>query len=155
MLYSIDSKYQKKVFLGFLFSSIDRLEYYYKFDNPIKIQDLFNIASLITLPSETEGRGLPIIEATACQVPIITRRYYPEEVYSAVIGENMPESDMLKVIEFKDKIDTQLIDDIIIHLFEDKDLNHNREVIQKRFNFELLEKDMIYALRKLYDNNSI
>ena len=96
-----------------------------------------------------------IIEAAACRIPIITRRYYPEEVYSTVVGEYLAEPDKLKVIEFKDKINTQLIDDIIIHLFEDKDLSHNRNVIQKRFNFELLENDMVQALRKLYDNNSI
>lgn len=150
MLYRIEPEFRKKVFLSFLFSNIDMLEYYKQFDDPIKIHDLFNIASMITLPSETEGRGLPIIEAAACKVPIITRRYYPEEVYSTVIGEYLSESDKLKVIEFKDEIHAELIDDIIIHLFEDKDLKHNRKVIQKRFNFTLLENDMIQALKKLY-----
>ncbi|MCK4652898.1 MAG: glycosyltransferase, partial [Candidatus Cloacimonetes bacterium] len=145
MLYKIDLEYRNKVFLAFLLSEIDKPLFIKRYDNPIKIHDIFSIASLITLPSETEGRGLPIIEAASCEVPIITRRYYPEEVYSKVVGEDLPEKDRFKVFEFRNnELDNKFINDLVQSLGKDgcEFMKHNRMVVKKRYSFELLKNDL-------------
>ena len=48
------------------------------------------MADAVVFPSETEGRGLPIIEASASGVPIICSQYHPREVFGDVIGEKLP-----------------------------------------------------------------
>ncbi|MCK4696623.1 MAG: glycosyltransferase, partial [Candidatus Cloacimonetes bacterium] len=139
--------------LAFLLSEIDKPLFIKRYDNPIKIHDIFSIASLITLPSETEGRGLPIIEAASCEVPIITRRYYPEEVYSKVVGEDLPEKDRFKVFEFRNnELDNKFINDLVQSLGKDRCgfMKHNRMVVKKRYSFELLKNDLEKALYKLY-----
>ena len=117
-LQQIPKKYRDRVFLGFLFSEFDKTEFKSKFDSPIGIPELYNLASLILLPSETEGRGLPILEAAASGTPIFCRRYEPLEVYSEVIGEHLDEKDRLKVLDFKgNKISKKLVQEIINQIF--------------------------------------
>ena len=57
---------------------------------PLTIVDLYRMADVVVFPSETEGRGLPIIEASASGIPIICSHYRPREVFSDVIGEKLP-----------------------------------------------------------------
>ena len=40
------------------------------------------------LPSKQEGRGLPLLEACAVEVPILTSRYKPKAVFKEVIGKH-------------------------------------------------------------------
>lgn len=70
LLEKIDLEFRKRVYLGFLFSEMDKKRFRNQFENPIGIPELYSISSLILLPSKTEGRGLPIIEAAAAGVPI-------------------------------------------------------------------------------------
>ena len=49
------------------------------------------MADAVVFPSETEGRGLPIIEASASGIPVICSQYRPREVFNDVIGESLPE----------------------------------------------------------------
>ena len=100
LLKTIPPGLQEKIFLAFTFSETNKPEFKKKFSNPIDISDIYNIANLILLPSETEGRGLPIIESAASRSPIFTRRYYPTQVYAKVIGEHLSSSERLRVIEF-------------------------------------------------------
>ena len=94
---------RERVYLAFFFSELDKEIFKKKFKHPVGLPELYNIASLVLLPSRTEGRGLPIIEAAACGTPVLCRRYFPEDVYAEVIGEHLPEEDRLKVIEFDGK----------------------------------------------------
>ena len=71
---------KNRVYLAFLFGELDRESFKERFGQPVGISEMYNIASLVLLPSKTEGRGLPIIEATACGTPIFCRRYEPETV---------------------------------------------------------------------------
>jgi len=73
LLFDLPVEYRDKVFLGFLFSAFDKDEYKQKSYKLITIPDLYAAASLILLPSETEGRGLPIIESAAAGKPIFVR----------------------------------------------------------------------------------
>ncbi len=152
---SLDKKFRDKVYLAFLFSELDKESFKKRFKNPVGIIDLYKIASLILLPSETEGRGLPIIESAASGVPIFCRRYYPENVYSHVIGEHLPEDERLNVIEFDGKkIRNNQLEKIINivfypHTFSDV-FKHNQRVVEKRYSLESLNKNINDICKKLY-----
>ncbi|MBN1182149.1 MAG: phosphodiester glycosidase family protein [Bacteroidales bacterium] len=151
----ISPELKNRLFLAFLFSELDKEEFKKRFKEPVGIPELYNIASLVLLPSKTEGRGLPIIEATACGTPIFCRRYTPEKVYSEVIGENLPEIDRLKVIEFNgkkitDKHVQQIIRRVFYpHLYTEEIL-HNRRAVQKRFSLQALDDNLCDICYQLY-----
>ena len=155
LVQSLDEKFRDKVYLAFLFSELDKESFKERFNNPVGIIDLYKIASLILLPSETEGRGLPIIESAASGVPIFCRRYYPEHVYSHVIGEHLPEDERLSVIEFDGKkIRNNQLEKIINivffpHTFSDV-FKHNQRVVEKRYSLESLNKNISDICKRLY-----
>ena len=144
LLNSLPEKFKDKVFIGFLFSEFDKIEFKRKFKKPLTIADLYNASSLILLPSENEGRGLPLIEAAYAGKPVFCRRYEPQQVYAEVIGEHLDESLRLKVLEFKDKISDKLVHRIVQRIFYPHDaldtVIHNRSVIKRRFNIDGLQK---------------
>lgn len=146
LLRSIEKDLQEKIYLAFLFSELDKEKFLKRFKNPVGIPELYNIASLVLLPSETEGRGLPIIEAAACGVPIFCSRYYPENVYSDVIGEDLPEEDRLKVIEFDGKNINQ---EHVKNIFERVFFPHNFSDEHEQ-NINAVDKR--YSLKTLYQN---
>ncbi len=161
LLDSLGEEIKHKIFLAFLFSELDKKEFKSNFENPVGIPELYNIASLILLPSKTEGRGLPIIEATACGTPIFCSRYYPENVYSEVIGEHLPHIDRLKVIEFDGKNITKkhvkkIIDRVFFpHLFSNE-ITHNYQVVNKRYSLDSLKgniDDICYRLYRQLKSN--
>lgn len=147
LLDSLDPDVKEKIYLAFLFSELDKKHFKDRFEDPVGIPELYNIASLILLPSKTEGRGLPIIEATACGTPIFCSRYYPENVYSEVIGEHLPHSDRLKVIEFDGKNITKkhakkIVERVFFpHRFSDE-IEHNKNVVEKRYSLDSLKHNI-------------
>ena len=155
----LSGEFRAKVLLGFLFSEFDKHEFRKKYKNPLDIEQLYDVASLILLPSQTEGRGLPIIEAAACGTPIFCKQYEPRAVYEQVIGYHLDESQRLKVLEFKgNKIPKKLITKISDHVFYPQnsmeDLVHNKNVIQQRYSLEALQENMEYLLRRLHSQLS-
>ena len=164
ILNSINPEFRNRIFLGFLFSELDKDSFKKRFNNPIGLPELYNIASLILLPSETEGRGLPIIEATATGTPIFCNRYTPEVVYAEVIGEHLSDTERLKVIEFKrNKITNKHLQAIINRVFFPhkyiNEVNHNKAVVEKRYSLNSLEQNMKDIFIKLFyqlnDNNAL
>ncbi|MBR9698968.1 hypothetical protein GOV09_00740 [Candidatus Woesearchaeota archaeon] len=155
LLKTVPPGLKDRIFLAFIFSEIDRHEFKKRFSHPIHISDIYNIANLILLPSETEGRGLPIIESAASRSPIFTRRYYPTQVYAEVIGEHLSSDQRLRVIEFSnDSINISIVNDIvnrIIHPHEYLgDADHNRGVVESRYSMHNLQKNMESILHSLY-----
>ena len=153
-LKGLPKEFKSRVLLGFLFSEFDKNEFKKKYKRPLDIEQLYDVASLILLPSQTEGRGLPIIEAAACGTPIFCRQYEPREVYDEVIGRHLDESLRLNVLEFKgSKIPKKLAERICDHVFYPQnrmvDVTHNRNVINKRYSLESLQKNMEYVLKRL------
>ena len=147
-------EFKSRVLLGFLFSEFDKNDFKKKHKKPLDIKQLFDVASLILLPSQTEGRGLPIIEAAACGTPIFCRQYEPREVYDEVIGRHLDESLRLNVLEFKgSKVPKKLAERICDHVFYPQnrmvDVTHNRSVIKKRYSLEALEKNIRYILQRM------
>ncbi len=154
MLNDLPPEYKDKVFIGFLFSEFDKIEFKRKFKKPLTIADLYNASSLILLPSENEGRGLPLVEAAYAGKPVFCRRYEPQQVYAEVIGEHLDESLRLKVLEFKEKISDKLVHRIVKRIFYPHDaletVIHNRSVIKRRFNIDGLQKTFEEIFYKQY-----
>jgi glycosyltransferase involved in cell wall biosynthesis len=112
---------------------------------PLCIESIYQLADVILFPSETEGRGLPIIESSAGGVPIICNRYYPEEVFAEVVGENLPDYDQIKYLRFPPrKFSKKFLDaatDLMLH--PDGYANwkeHNRNAVRHRYSVEMLER---------------
>ncbi|RMF58788.1 MAG: hypothetical protein D6748_07840, partial [Calditrichaeota bacterium] len=155
LLDKLTPKHRSRVFLGCLFSELDRPSFKKKFEKPIALPDVYNVASLVTLPSETEGRGLPLLEAAASGIPIFCRRYEPEYVYSELIGESLEEDEHLNVIEFTDpSLNQEVIELVKRQLFSPQAFRkynyRNREVIRRRFSFQALQKKFHEVLYKMY-----
>jgi len=146
LLDKLEEENRNKVYLGILNSAFDKDEYKARANRLINIPDLYAAASLILLPSETEGRGLPIIESAAAGKPIFVRRYEPEEVFAEVKGEHLKEESRLKVLEFRDRVSDQLVNSIVTKIFYPQDLLreviHNKNVIEERFNIDQLQKNV-------------
>jgi hypothetical protein len=66
----------------------------------MNIEEIYRLATIILFPSETEGRGLPIVESSAGGIAIACSRYYPEEVFAEVVGEHLPEEEQIRYILF-------------------------------------------------------
>ena len=143
-----------RVFLALLFSGMDYPGFRKQFDRPFTINDLYGVASLSVLPSETEGRGLPIIESAACSVSIMTRRYDPEDVFAEVIGEHLARDKRLEVISFRNRITPAVITSVKEHLLQPLRFSsanaHNRQVIEDRWSMESLARDFESCFRQLH-----
>jgi glycosyltransferase involved in cell wall biosynthesis len=66
----------------------------------LTVSDLYGGADLVLLPSKTEGRGLPLMEAAASAVPMVTARFGPEAVYRQVTGSAEEFARRLRVLRF-------------------------------------------------------
>jgi hypothetical protein len=146
---------RNRILLGFLFSEFDKPSFKERFSDPIGIGELYNVASLALLPSKAEGRGLPIIEAAVAGVPMVCRRFAPEEVYAEVIGENLPREERLKNIEFTNhELNPELIQVVKQIILEPKsygrEIIHNKEVVEKRFRTSALKKEFEKILYRLF-----
>ena len=144
-----------RIYLALLFGELDKERFKEKFSQAAGIAELYNISSLVLLPSKTEGRGLPIIEATACGTPIFCRRFEPETVYSAVIGENLEEKDRLKVLEFKGKrISNGMVERITDRVFfphrYTDEVKHNQRVVNKRYSLDALNINIKQIINRVY-----
>ncbi|MFC1497288.1 glycosyltransferase [Verrucomicrobiota bacterium] len=108
------------------------------------IEDIYRMATIILFPSETEGRGLPIIEASSCGVPIVCSRYYPEDVFKEVTGENLTEEKQIKYILFPEKeFSEDMLEEvtgIMLHREnEQKRIEHNKNAVRLRYSTETLK----------------
>lgn len=149
MLSSLKKAYHDRVYLGFLFGHFDKFG-----DEKIGLHHLYQSSSLIVLLSNTEGRGLPIIEANATGIPILTCRYDPETVYSEVVGEHLDEENRLNVLEMEEPLSASLMNELIKILFSPhlyaETIQEKRKVVAKRFSIDLLKKEFDQVLHKFY-----
>ncbi len=121
------------------------------------IEDIYRMATVVVFPSEREGRGLPIIEASACGVPIICSRYDPDEVFAEVVGEDLPAESQIDYVLFPKgafpESFLQEVTQLLLHpeLNEDR-VRHNQIAVRSRFSFGALKKafdDLLDRLRTL------
>lgn len=156
LLESIDSAYRKRVFLAFNFGAEKNELFVRKSYNILRIQEIYAVANLVLLPSKQEGRGLPLLEAAAVEIPILTSRYDPEAVFREVIGEHLSEDLRLKVFEYpKDKqFSAEMLTDITELLFNPygQHTTHNVDVIKKRYSVEVLAQTIKNFLHCIWSN---
>jgi glycosyltransferase involved in cell wall biosynthesis len=116
------------------------------------IVDIFRMATAVLFPSETEGRGLPIIESGAVGIPIICSRYRPEEVFASVIGEDLPEALRVRYVLFPEDDYSEAFLDEVTDLLTQPEVRtkwraHNRRAIRQRYSVAALSA----AFQRLLD----
>jgi glycosyltransferase involved in cell wall biosynthesis len=122
----------------------------------LTIEDIYRLATAVVFPSQTEGRGLPIIESSAAGIPIICSRYQPEEIFSGVVGEELPEDLQIRYIPFpEDEFTNPILDQISEFLINPSkrtdDNNHNIKAARERYSKKVMVEafaEYLEALRK-------
>ncbi len=161
MLSNLEPQYRKRIFLGFRFGIESNLIFEKLNLSPLAIHEIYTVANLVLLPSQQEGRGLPIIEASACGIPVLANRYCPQEVFAEVIGESLDAGLRLNVLDFplSGKFPKETLQQLS-HFFSaphyhSEALLHNISVVQRRFCEDILEKSFKENLRTLAQNLKI
>ncbi|MBC8484690.1 MAG: glycosyltransferase [Bacteroidetes bacterium] len=111
----------------------------------LTIEDIYRLATVILFPSETEGRGLPIIEASASGIPIICSRYTPEKVFMDVVGEKYPDVIKVRYINFpENKFSKYFLGNITKLLFNPESYQthkeHNQYATHIRYSADVLKR---------------
>jgi len=123
---------------------------------PLNIESIYRMADMVVFPSETEGRGLPIIEAGASGVPIICSQYYPREVFRDVIGEDLPENMRIKYTlypegTFPQEFLNQAADLLLNPGANQALIDHNKEAVRTRFSQISLTRKFARLLDQLHN----
>jgi len=118
----------------------------------LTIEDIYHLATAVVFPSQTEGRGLPIIESSAAGIPIICSRYQPEEIFAGVVGEDLPENQQIQYIPFpEEQYTSSALDEIttalISHQGREEHNLHNKSATRLRYSKEV----MLKAFREYLD----
>jgi glycosyltransferase involved in cell wall biosynthesis len=133
----------ERVFLAFSGGRETHASFEEQYFKNMNIGDIFRMATAVLFPSETEGRGLPIIESAAVGIPIICSRYQPEEVFADVIGEDLPEELRIHYLLFpEDEFSEEFLNEVAALLTNPEawteSREHNRQVIRSRFSVAAL-----------------
>ncbi|UCG23796.1 MAG: hypothetical protein JSW55_16925 [Chloroflexota bacterium] len=120
------------------------------------IADIFRLATAVLVPSEIEGRGLPIIESGAVGVPIICSRYRPEVVFADVIGEDLPEASRIHYLLFPEGHLPEAFLEEASDLLTRPEIwtkwrKHNRQAIRSRFSVAALSTAFQHLLVHSYE----
>ncbi len=102
------------------------------------IEDIYKLASIVLFPSETEGRGLPILESSAAGIPIICSHYKPEEIFNDVVGKGLSEEQQLLYTRFPEgDFSVSFLDEVSDLLFFPENnidrIEHNKNATRLRY----------------------
>ena len=133
----------KRVFIAFSAGTEDHPAFSDKGYARLHIEDIYRMATAVVFPSETEGRGLPIIESGASGVPIICSRYEPEEVFAGVVGEHLPADEQINYIAFPEgEFTPDFLADLATLLLDgvgrEENRQHNRRAVGARYGRDML-----------------
>lgn len=145
-----------RIFLAFFVGHEASASHSNKQIEPLTIESIYRMTDVVVFPSKTEGRGLPIIEASASGIPIICSQYRPREVFNDVIGEELPEELRIKYTLFpKGEFYTPFLSDVAnLLLHPDGNQNivvHNREAVRARYSHASLKNKLARLLNQLYE----
>jgi len=148
--------FSNRVFLAFSggHGTHDSFEEQYLED--MNIADIYRMATAVLFPSETEGRGLPIIESGAVGIPLICSRYEPQEVFATVIGEDLPQEYQIHYLLFPEDAFSEAfleeVTDLLIHPEAwAKWRAHNRRAIRLRYSTAALSASFQRLLDRAYE----
>jgi glycosyltransferase involved in cell wall biosynthesis len=122
---------------------------------PLTIEAIYRMADAVVFPSETEGRGLPIIEASASGIPIICSQYRPREVFSDVIGEKLSKELQIRYTLFPEgKFHKAFLSDVanlLIHPGGKQNIIiHNKKAVRARYSHASFKNNFERLLNQLY-----
>jgi glycosyltransferase involved in cell wall biosynthesis len=145
----------QRVFVAFSVGHHDHPSFSTKNLEPLTIESLYHIADLLLFPSKTEGRGLPIIEASATGIPIICSRYRPKEVFDSVIGTGL--SDELRILytlfpegDFNPRFLAE-VSNLLLHPEANQTrIRHNQQAVRARYSHQALKKKFELLLNQVY-----
>ena len=147
-----------RIFLAFSIGT----EYHPSFEElnyqKLTIEDIYRLATVVVFPSQTEGRGLPIIESSAAGIPIICSRYQPEEIFAGVVGEDLPQELQIRYLPFPENdYSGPVIDEISRYLLDPTnrkdEIQHNREATRNRYSKQVMFSAFNDFLEKLRISN--
>lgn len=112
---------------------------------PLCIEQIYRLATVVLFPSETEGRGLPIVESSAGGVPIICSRYYPEEVFAEVVGEGLNDEEQIKYLlfpegEYSEEFLNSATDLMLSPQKTQEIKQHNKQAVRLRYSSEMIHR---------------
>jgi glycosyltransferase involved in cell wall biosynthesis len=144
----------QRIFVAFSTGQDDHPSFRKHHFTPLTIDAIYRMANAVVFPSETEGRGLPIIEASAIGIPIICSRYHPIKVFRGVIGRGLPDELQIEYTGFPEGIFPQRflekVSNLLLSSREDiKSVAHNRAAVQTRYSRKALRKKFEYLLAQL------
>jgi glycosyltransferase involved in cell wall biosynthesis len=143
-----------RIFLAFSVGRESHASFAEKGFEPLTIESIYRMADAVLFPSETEGRGLPIIEASASGVPIVCSRYRPIDVFNDVIGEKLPEELRIRYTRFPGgKFHTAFLSEVANLLLDagarQEVVHHNKKAVRARYSVETLKNNFDRLLRQL------
>lgn len=155
MIESLPDQIADRLFLAFSVGNEEHPSYTANGFKRLTIEDIYRMATAVVFPSETEGRGLPIIEASASRIPLICSRYYPEEVFAGVVGEGLEDNKQILYTLFPEgDFNESFLDEVTeLLLHPEKSqlrLEHNREAVRLRYSTRSLRETFENLLRTLW-----
>ncbi len=147
LLDSVPKEIAKRIFVAFSVGTEDHPALSENGLASLTIESIYRLATVILFPSETEGRGLPIIESRAVGIPIICSRYYPDEVFASVVGEHLPPEKQLHYLTFPEgEFSEEFLAHVATALLEPESLGehrkHDQEAVRLRYSRAALEKNL-------------
>jgi len=137
-------------FVGFKFGKDSNDNFLTEGLKELGIGEIYGISDLVFLLSQTEGRGLPIIESAAAGVPLVVNPFSPYQTYKEVTSG-------LKVFVWQDN-DQNLVRELVPFIISKEKrkqlLRANRKIVTARFTFKALQKQFIYILEKLWQQTT-
>jgi len=148
----------KRLFLAFSVGTEEHRVFPEKGMKRLYIHDIYQLATAIVFPSETEGRGLPIVESSAGGVPIICSRYFPVEVFDGVVGKTLIEEEQIKYTLFpEDEFSQEFLNnvtDLLLYPEKNQPVNeHNQKAVQKRYSEAVMDAHIQDLLIKFTQTN--
>jgi hypothetical protein len=142
---SLPAPVADRIFLAF---SVGREDHHSLKENnlqPLSIEEIYRMATIVLLPSRREGRGLPIIESCASGVPIICRRYRYVDVFDEVVGKGLPEEQQIRYMlfpegDFNHEFLEEFSNSLIRPQLQQERNQHNRNAVRLRYSQEALTK---------------
>lgn len=145
VLESVPEEIAARIFLAFSVGTEDHPALAENGLAKLNIEEIYRLATVILFPSETEGRGLPIIESSAGGIPIICSRYYPEEVFAEVVGEHLPENEQIRYVLFpEDGFPPAFLDQVAGIMLAPEafegNKTHNKNAVRLRYSMEMVQR---------------
>lgn len=151
---SVPDSISDRLFIAFSVGNEDHPCFADKGFQSLCIEDIYRLATAILFPSETEGRGLPISEASASEVPIVCSRYFPEEVFADAVGEGLSKEKQIQYTLFPEESfpESFLMDVMELSIYPEKikeRIAHNRNAARLRYGKEIMGKIFTEILNQL------